>query len=430
MILSSLAIAATKLHAAPTNWTGGVGSWFNAGNWDSGVPISSQQAMIENGGTAQVFLPNAISGHFLVRDGVLEIAQGGQLTSERGSLGGTTAGHVAVDGTGSLWRLTGLTNLETLRIGAFGEGALTISNGGKVEANGGFGVTIGYGSQGNGSATVTGSGSSLTTGYLDIGQSSDSVASLTIADGATVNSSSPTLAVFSESSGTVVVTGSNSTWQTYALVVGRLGQGSVTIADGGLVSSSSAYIGQYGGKGTVLVTGEDSTWSLTNSLSVGAQGGGVLEINAGAQVEVGNTTYVASGPKGKVALQDAMLTTRGLFASPANLHGQGTIYSQGIVGDLTLQFDATHGLQQTFHFNDVPDQDVTLHLDVTGNAAMGVGRAGEGSLTIADGAKVPSLGGYLGMEAGSHGVANVAGSGSEWNSPGLASPSAITALAN
>lgn len=47
------ALASPTAPAAPVLWTGGTGDWFAAGNWDVGVPSASDDATINNGGTAQ-----------------------------------------------------------------------------------------------------------------------------------------------------------------------------------------------------------------------------------------------------------------------------------------------------------------------------------------------------------------------------------------
>ena len=45
---------AARVYALNTYWTGGTGSWHDPLNWDNGVPTLSNDAYIDNGGTAQI----------------------------------------------------------------------------------------------------------------------------------------------------------------------------------------------------------------------------------------------------------------------------------------------------------------------------------------------------------------------------------------
>lgn len=48
-------LAASAVPPVTTNWTNsGTGSWFTDTNWNSGVPTSTTNANVTNGGTAQV----------------------------------------------------------------------------------------------------------------------------------------------------------------------------------------------------------------------------------------------------------------------------------------------------------------------------------------------------------------------------------------
>src|SRR4051812_20565826 len=40
--------------AQTTNFTGGIGDWFNGANWDNGAPGAGLTANVANGGTAQI----------------------------------------------------------------------------------------------------------------------------------------------------------------------------------------------------------------------------------------------------------------------------------------------------------------------------------------------------------------------------------------
>jgi T5SS/PEP-CTERM-associated repeat protein len=55
--VAGLVFSASSAVAATTTWTlNGTGSWFTAGNWNPGEPDPSTDALINNGGTAQIIL--------------------------------------------------------------------------------------------------------------------------------------------------------------------------------------------------------------------------------------------------------------------------------------------------------------------------------------------------------------------------------------
>jgi hypothetical protein len=120
-----LAVAAFALSASSafsqsqclqiTTWRGGTGSWFTASNWNNGVPTSSINAQINNGGTAQI-------------NGGIPVAYACSLTL--GANAGD-AGNVSLDAVGGGGTLN-VTN--AVSVGVNGTGGLTLSNGAKVNA--------------------------------------------------------------------------------------------------------------------------------------------------------------------------------------------------------------------------------------------------------------------------------------------------------
>ena len=106
------------------------------------------------------------------------------------------------------------------------------------------------------------------------------------------------------------------------------------------------------------------------------------------------------------------LTTKSLFASPTQLMGTGIINASGLVSDMDLRFDLTHGLNRTLTFQD-PGQNVTVNLALSNASDLGVGWKSHGSLTI-EGTQVTSYAGYLGYNEGASGVATISGTGSIW----------------
>ena len=356
--------------------------------------------------------------------GTLSITNGGTVTCSDGHIGynAGASGLVTVNGTGSTW-----TNGSSLYIGDYGTGNLSITNGGSVTNSSFYSVNfIGYNSGSSGTVTVNGAGSTWTTagGHgngLYVGYSG--TGNLSITNGGSVvniNSSSYYYPSFigynSGSSGTVTVDGAASVWFNGSdLYVGGSGSGTMKITNGGSVFNTYGYIGS---AGTVTVNGAGSIWGNANDLYVGGAypqtgGAGTLNITNGGAVLVGGATYVSSDTSSTGTINfgasGGTLTTQSLYAPPAQLTGAGTVNTRGLVSDIDLVFNSTHGLTQTITLNGLSGQNVAVNLDMSNaanNGDLGAGYQGAGSLTIQDGIAVASANGYLGYLSGSTGTRN------------------------
>ncbi|MCC6124101.1 MAG: autotransporter-associated beta strand repeat-containing protein [Pirellulales bacterium] len=193
------------------------------------------------------------------------------------------------------------------------------------------------------------------------------------------------------STGTVTITGSGSKWTIYSLLrVGYFGSGSLNIQAGGQVNSTDSIVGgNSGSNGMVMVSGIGSMWTNSGDLLVGDTGSGTLTVSDGGTVTVNS----------------------GLFASLNSLFGNGVILTNGAVLDVDVLFDATHGLQKTIAFG----TNGAINLNQNENGVLGAGYKGNGTVIIAQGIVVASVGGYLGYQSGSIGTATVTGTGSKWN---------------
>ncbi len=164
---------------------------------------------------------------------------------------------------------------------------------------------IGFDSGGNGTVLLSGSQSTWSVrNELYVGGNGSG--GLTIEDGAQLTNQ------LGRISGLVTVTGDQSVWtNTDDLEIGYLGNAGVTISDGGRVTSNHGIVGDGASHyGAVNVFGESaqgnrSTWNLDGYLGVGNSGSGELNIYSGGLVTatdayVGNvgsavgTVYIAS----------------------------------------------------------------------------------------------------------------------------------------
>jgi T5SS/PEP-CTERM-associated repeat protein len=319
--------------------------------------------------------------------GTLTVDGGSGLLSSYGYVGwggSSTNGLVTISGSGSTW-----TNGNDIMVGG-GSGTLNITNGGAVTSNNEF--MVGYYSGGSGTLNITGGGT-LSDAYGSIGY-------------------------YNGSSGTVTVDGAGSKWSSSNNFFNN--GGPLTITNGGAVDNVSGFIGNNSGaSGTVTVDGAGSKWTNSGKLDVGCAGDGTgtLNIINGGSVSAAMATYVgrATSSTGAVnfGTSGGTLTTQSLYVSPTQLTGTGTIIARGLVSDVNLVFDSTHGLSQT-----VPGfGSVAVNLDMSDSSNvgdLGAGWNGAGSLTIQDGIAVTSSYGYVGYFSGSTGTATISGAGSNW----------------
>ena len=219
-----------------------------------------------------------------------------------------------------------------------------------------------------------------------VGQSG--TGTVTIDGGSTVQSSNMNLGYGVGSVGTVTVTGAGSNVKSYGLDVGYSGNGILTVNAGGQVFNlGSGYLGyNAGSNGTATVTGSNSKWGNSYDLYVGMSGGGTLTVADGGEVDVSGTLY---------APLDSLL-------------GNGTIKADSAVLDGDFAFSGTASQPISFGTGG------TLSLSLTGNAQLGAGYKGIGSLQMSNGIAIASSNGYLGYNAGSSGAATVTGTGTKW----------------
>jgi len=402
------------------------------------VPTSSIDAWIDNGGRAQIFLPNADANGVFVGisqpdRSFLEITSGGELSNSYGHVGYQSQGTATVTGIGSKWTNSGnlsvgfyrsgtltitdaaqvsnrygylgyvpgsqgmatvagtgskWTNSGDLCVGRYGAGTLTIADAAEVSNQEGY---LGYESRSLGAATVTGTSSKWTnSGGLYVGD--EGTGTLTITDRGEVSSSSGYLGRYSGAQGTASVSGSGSKWtNSRGLYVGDEGTGTLTITDRGEVSSSYGILGRYSGaQGTATVTGSGSKWTNSGHLNVGSLGTGTLEIIDGGQVSSADL-YVGEKGTGTLSITDG-----GQVSSSSGCLGR---YSSGSHGTVIVTGSGSNW---------------------TNSDELYVGRDGTGTLSITDGGQVSSSAGWLGRYSGAQGTATVTGSGSKWtNSGGL-----------
>ena len=142
--------------------------------------------------------------------------------------------------------------------------------------------------------------------------------------------------------GMATVSGAGSTWTSGNLYVGFYGIGTLNITNGGSVNNTNCFIGTSNGStGTVTVSGAGSTFT-NNNLYVGNSGIGTLNIINGSSVSTTSSTHVGFDGDSTGAINfgtsGGILTTQSLLASPSQLTGSGTINARGLVSDIEHKY--------------------------------------------------------------------------------------------
>ncbi len=283
--------------AVAADWEGNNSTdWFETGNWVGGVlPITGDDVVIDT--------PNQVivDGNQTPDLGLLTVGNNdtGALTIQNGGVaninfgfvgyGSNSEGTITVSGQRST-----LNNASRLIVGSVGTGALTIQNGGMVSNSS---SVIGSGSNSEGTVTVSGSGSSwVNTAALTVG-GSEAIGTLTVENGGIVSNTTGTIGSLPGSKGTVTVGGSGSSWvNSEHLTIGNSGTAALTIANGGMVSNTFGSIGsRSGGEGTVTVRGMGSNWGMSEDLHIGSSGTGTLTIVDGGHVSTTAFVQITSG---------------------------------------------------------------------------------------------------------------------------------------
>jgi subtilase-type serine protease len=339
---AGLALALAGLCAGPASaatytWGGTDGaSWFLGSNWSgSTVPTSSDTLFMDNGNT--VVIDGAAASSYDTRvgntgTGSLLIENGGSLTDTTIFIGQAagSSGTAVVTGAGSSWTTT------SMGVGHSGTGSLTISDGATLTVTT-YSSYVGAEATGIGTVTVTGAGSSwIGNNYLYIGN--NGTATVLVEDGGSVsNGLDAYVGRHAGSNATVTVTGDGSSWTTGGnLYVGYNGTGSYTVTDGATTTINGDIVVGYGSAGIGTLTVSDGAvlqvGGGTNGISTGSGTATIVIDNATLRVINSALTSSAAMTLGSTVTID----TNGYGASLSGvLSGSGSLLKTG-TGTLTL----------------------------------------------------------------------------------------------
>ncbi len=281
--------------------------------------------------------------------GTLLVEDGATVSSGAGNLGGSDGqnahgnGTVTVSGTGSTWNVE-----QWLDIGSGGTGELIVENGGQVASA--FTRMAGFREQALASAVVSGAGSNWTpASFLDVGNAGN--ATLLIERGGSVSTSVAAIGLGSASNSSATVRGESSSLTVDgSLVVGSLGAGELTIIGGAAVSSGSGFLGGSDGQntfgdGTVVVSEAPSRWAIDGPLDVGGGGTGHLTIQSGAHVSNSFARLGGFQPNasGIVVVSDpGSRWTSSSFVNVGDFgSGEVSVVNEGVVAAASMRVSST-----------------------------------------------------------------------------------------
>ncbi|PCJ31570.1 MAG: hypothetical protein COA90_05810 [Gammaproteobacteria bacterium] len=325
LLAAGMSAIPIQVLAANIFWDAGTADWFTPTNWrTNSLPTASDDAYINNAGTAEVSSGSANVSRSLVigydNAGSLTISNGGAVMSNSDgyiSYSSGSTGTVTVEGTGSSWTMS-----RTLGVGSGGDGSLTISNGGTVTT--GTNGFIGYSSGSTGTVTVEGAGSSWTMGGTDPGTlnvGTHGTGSLTISNGGAVTVSaaagsgtgSADIAVNSDATGTLNIgaASGDTTVAAGTLNADRVNFGS---GNGSLVfnHTDTAYdfaVDIVGGGAVTLLAGSTHfSGDLSTYRGTLTVDGGTLAIHSGDTLLLGTNTHYTQTANGVLSIGDGSLT--------------------------------------------------------------------------------------------------------------------------
>ena len=314
-------------------------------------------------------------------------------------------------------------------VGNTADGSVAVSAGSTVVSNCTF---LGYSPGVNGAVTVTGSGSTWSdgggNGAYYVGYSGDGT--VNIAAGGTIHAG-VYLGFNAGSSGQATVSGVGSSWVgTGGFYVGNDGAGTLTVNNGGTISGLG-YIGSDSGStGVVTLDGAGSAWTQgIGGIYVGGSGTGLLQIVHGATAS-SDSGYIgeSSGGMGTAHVDGVGSQWTGMIG--------GLYVADGAPGNLTISHGGIVSSDSGYVGGSVPEATGKATIDGPGSAwtdnkyGIYVGDTGAGTLSVRNGGRLDSVGGYVGILGA--GALTVDGPGSLWNNTDLLeiSPSSTVSISH
>ena len=377
--------------------------------------------------------------------GTLAISGGGKFSDRStGDLLGNSAGAsgvATVNGAGSNWTTTAI-----VTVGNLGDGTLTLSSGGSLDA---ADVTVGNNYNGAPGSTLTGtatieSGSSLmTTGsYDEIGGNVGATGTVTVdGSGSIWSAAAGTVDVGGQGSGFLTISNDGAVTALQVTVGDNYqgpttggGSGTALIESGGSLTTTGNFnaIGaNVGGTGTVTVEGPGSKWTAAGgTIDDGSEGTGTLTVSDSGAITAVDVTVgdnyqgpTAGGASGTALIESggALKTTGSYDQIGGNGGGTGTVTVDGLGSSWNAAGTILDGNLGAGSLTVSNKASVTaLNVDVGNNYSGPTTNGASGTALIESGGSVTTTGPWdeIGANVGGTGAVTVTGAGSKWASGG------------
>ena len=261
------------------------------------------------------------------------------------------------------------------------DGASTVYYGSAIDS---YRVYLGGQSGKTGTLTVSGSGTSMnSTNSVYLGYAGGDAGSLTVSNGASLTTGyNAFLGNVANSTGTVNVTGANSSWTVADdLRVGYRGTGSLSITGGAAVSvGEKTFVGNLSGaRGTLDISGSGSSLTSNANMTVGSSGNGTVAISKGGALSTSKLLILGSGSG-----SNATVTVAGTGSS-INAADVVTIGQSGQSATLTLTDGGALNAASTVHVARFSGSGTVNIGAAAGQTAAAAGTMTAGSLIFGDG---------------------------------------------
>ncbi|WP_187326937.1 autotransporter domain-containing protein [Martelella lutilitoris] len=413
--------------AADFLWTGAESTdWYTANNWlengaaTTNTPKTGDNVTINTTANAPVLPTDRGTEYistFIIGDTATgRVTSNATINGERTRLGASAGGNGTLTlGAGGQVQMD-----NSIIVGDAGTGRIDMSAGATGQT---ASIILGNADDSTGTVTLSGSGTSLRTygtGANGLSVGNSGTGSLSVSDGAFIESDQAIVGRNAGGAGSVTLSGAGTQWNGYgATTIGSSGKGTVLVQSGAHAISGSLSIGENtsstGNEATV--TGSGSLWNVYNDISLG-----------------GNVNTGGTGGEGTLSVLDGatMTASNGYIGNVSS--GEGTVYVDGAGSQLQLSASLRVGRNGDGRMAVSNGGSVTADFALVGANAnstgivvitdadsemtltnrMTVGTTGEGLLELENGGTLNSNGGIIGRDAGSVGVVGVLGSAT-WN---------------
>lgn len=345
-------------------------------------------------------------------DASMSIAAAASVNSGTVVIGRQAFGEVVVSGADTLWE-TGDLDLggdTTNSGGPAGRGSIRVETGGVVES---ASAMLGMSAASTGEVLVDGGGSTWTVGSGGLQVGVNGRGRVTVQNSGRVDLAQTIIGLNSGSDGTVTVSGADSRLSTRDIQVGRQGDATLNITAGGTITAKNTYVGSEAGDALVQVEGSDSILTLAETFVVGNATGtkGNVSVETGARIQskilsLGHVT----GSSGALTLTGAGSAVS--VSADSSVAGSGTMFvgwegtaNLAVYNAGSLEADRLNVGRGSGSLGNVYVSGLGSKINVANSLV--IGGDGRGSVQVASGGSLAATTIFIAFSADSTGVLTI-----------------------